>query len=174
MDNEFKILDPSPGLPVAVAFLVEKEGKTYYAYEWQHPAVAATVVLRCTETERFLLILREHEPFAKQFAFPGGFLDVGKERIEETASRELFEEAGVSIPPEELVLVDVRSDPNRDPRDHAFDIAFYAEVESEAAVAMDETLEVRWFSSHELNNKNDFAFDHSELWMNVKKLLEID
>jgi len=173
MKESLSITPRDPSLPVSVAFIVEREGKKYYAYEWQHPAVAASVVLRAVKSGRFLLIKREHEPEANKYAFPGGFLDVGQEKIEETAARELLEEAGVTIPADELSLIDVRSDPHRDPRDHAFDIGYYGEIDDEEATAMDETLEVRWFSPEDLDEAEDLAFDHNILWKNTKNLLEL-
>ncbi len=168
-----KILPSPNGLPGSVSFIVEKDEKTYYAYEWQHPSVAATVVLRNSLSGKFLLIRRAHPPFENHLAFPGGFLDVGKESIEETASRELKEETGISIPPTELTLIDVRSHPNRDPRDHAFDIAYFAETTTDNAKALDETLEVVWLDKSEVDERMDLAFDHDILWKNTKDLLEI-
>lgn len=161
------ILPPEAGSPPANLFRVEgADGKIYYAYEYPHPAVAATVVLHDTDRNAFLLILRAHEPFYNHYAFPGGFLEVGKESIEETAVRELEEETGVRLSTHELTLVDVRSHPLRDPRDHVFDIAYYARAKQVEAAALDEASAYRWMTANELGTIQ-LAFDHKVLWERV-------
>jgi 8-oxo-dGTP diphosphatase len=162
------ILPPEPGAPIGNAFRVRAaDGEVYYAYRYPHPAVAATVVVFDRSRSAYLLIRRSFEPYKDYFAFPGGFLDVGRERIEQTAARELLEEAGVAVDPSELQLVDVRSDPHRDPRDHVFDIAFYISVDRATARALDEASAYRWATADELDAL-PFAFDHAELWSHVR------
>ncbi len=162
-----RMLPPEPGSPPANLFRVEgTDGKIFYAYEYPHPAVAATVVLHDIGRNAFLVILRAHEPFCDHYAFPGGFLEVGKESIEETAVRELEEETGVRLSTDELTLVDVRSHPLRDPRDHVFDIAFYARATQVEAAALDEASAYRWMTADELG-AIQLAFDHKILWDRV-------
>jgi ADP-ribose pyrophosphatase YjhB (NUDIX family) len=48
-----------------------------------------------------LCIRRDIEPGKGKLALPGGFIDVG-ETWQEAAARELFEEAGITIDPEEV------------------------------------------------------------------------
>jgi 8-oxo-dGTP diphosphatase len=164
-----EFLPPEPGAPKANLFRVRGPGdKIYYAYEFPHPAVAASVVLHDTARKAVLLIRRAIEPFHGHYAFPGGFLAVGEESIEETAARELLEETGVSIPSAALRLIDVRSHPDRDPRDHVFDIAFYAETEGVEARAGDETSAYRWVSTAEVGGLR-LAFDHELLWQHVRE-----
>ncbi|MEO6087799.1 MAG: NUDIX domain-containing protein [Umezawaea sp.] len=62
-----------------------------------------------------LVVERGNEPFAGQFALPGGFLR-GGESLDETAARELREETGVGTEKLHLQQVGVYSDPDRDPR----------------------------------------------------------
>lgn len=162
-----RILPPEPGAPPANLFRVEgPDGKICYAYEFPHPSVAATVVLHDVARKAFLLILRAHEPYRNHYAFPGGFLEVGKESIEETAVRELEEETGVKLSTDALTLVDVRSHPKRDPRDHVFDIAYYAQAENVEAAALDEAAGYRWITANELEDIQ-LAFDHRLLWERV-------
>ena len=166
-----EILPPEPDAPAASEFRVRgSDGAIYYAYRFPHPAVAAAVVLWDRSRQAFLLIKREHDPFKDHYTFPGGFMDVGKERIEETAARELFEEAGVEVSPGDLQLIDIRSDPERDPRDHVLDISFYAEVDAAEATALDEATEARWFRPDEIDGLR-LAFDHAELWRRVRDWL---
>ena len=57
---------------------------------YKKPAVAATVAVFAKNKKSFLMIKRRTEPFKDKYAFPGGFLDVGKETVYQTAIRELF------------------------------------------------------------------------------------
>ncbi|MEM8487622.1 MAG: NUDIX hydrolase [Bacteroidota bacterium] len=172
MTKEFgesgKILPPAPGAPVANVFMVEAvNGKQYYAYEFPHPSVAATVVLFDISKNSFLLIERDINPFKGCFAFPGGFLDVGKEEIEDAAVRELYEETGIRLDRSKLQLIDVRSHPKRDPRDHIFDIAYFATVDHADAIAGDEVSAYKWAQKDEIDALA-LAFDHDVLWGRVK------
>ncbi|MEK6758101.1 MAG: NUDIX hydrolase, partial [Nanoarchaeota archaeon] len=79
---------------------------------------ASTVDLIVFFDGGIILIKRKHEPFKDCWALPGGFLELGKETLEQAAVRELFEETSLITNPEELKLVGVYSDPRRDPRGH--------------------------------------------------------
>ncbi len=163
-----KLVPPAPGEPKANVFRVEaKDGKLYYAYEFPHPSVAASVVLYDLSRQAFLLIKRSTHPFWGYYAFPGGFIDVGREEIEDAAVRELHEEADVKISRDILQLIDVRSSPDRDPRDHIFDIAYYAEVQHAEARVGEEVSDLAWLQAEEID-KVDLAFDHKMLWERVK------
>ena len=163
-----EILPPLPDAAGGNAFRVKAgNGKVYYAYEFPHPSVAATVVLFDKAKSAFLLVKRSTHPFFGYYAFPGGFLEVGKEEIEDAAVRELSEEAGVNLHRDLLELVDVRSHPQRDPRDHIFDIAFFAKAENIDAYAGDEVSDYVWATLEEVDTMQ-LAFDHAELWANVK------
>lgn len=163
-----EILAPLPNAAGGNAFRVRTQnGKTYYAYEFPHPSVAATVVLYDVSKQAYLLVKRSNDPYAGHYAFPGGFLEVGEEEIEDAAVRELFEEAGVTLEREKLELIDVRSHPSRDPRDHVFDIAYYAEEEDVEALVGDEVSAFLWASADEIDDL-PLAFDHDVLWIRVK------
>ena len=77
--------------------------------------------------KRVLLIRRKNAPHAGTYALPGGFVDIG-ETVEVACRREVLEETGVEV--EELRLVGVYSDPNRDSRGHTVSIAFTAVLAS--------------------------------------------
>jgi 8-oxo-dGTP diphosphatase len=66
-----------------------------------------------------VLVKRAFDPFKGYWALPGGFLRFGK-TIEETAIQEAKEETGLDIEIERLV--NVSSDPQRDPRGHVISI----------------------------------------------------
>jgi ADP-ribose pyrophosphatase YjhB (NUDIX family) len=58
-----------------------------------------------------LCVRRDIEPARGELALPGGFLDVG-ETWQEGCARELREETGVSIDPQEIRLFQTLSDPH--------------------------------------------------------------
>ncbi|MFK7846958.1 MAG: NUDIX domain-containing protein [Rhodothermales bacterium] len=163
-----EIRPPYPDAAGGNVFMAKaRNGKSYYAYEFPHPSVAATVVVYDTARDAFLLIKRSTHPFFAHYAFPGGFLEVGKEEIEDAAIRELREEAGVLLDRKDLQLIDVRSHPKRDPRDHIFDIAYFATSENVQAQVGEEVSAFVWASKEEIDAMQ-LAFDHDELWANVK------
>lgn len=142
----------------------EKEFLENYNIEkYERPSVTADVaafMIRRTEEESYrkepgsrlslLLVKRGGFPFKGCWALPGGFLQ-GDETIEECAMREIEEETNVT--PSALMLVNVFSDPGRDPRGWVISNAF-ASIISESAVsemAGDDAEDARWF---------DVSFEH--------------
>jgi ADP-ribose pyrophosphatase YjhB (NUDIX family) len=108
----------------------------YNINDYERPSVAADVVTFGISTEessnkrhshikklKLLLIKRKEQPFAQQYALPGGFLRKG-ETIEQTALRELEEETGV----ENIKLINsgVYSAPDRDSRGWIISVSFLA------------------------------------------------
>ena len=77
---------------------------------------------------------------------------------------ELLEETGVAVNAEDLVQIDLRSTPGRDPRDHVIDVGFYGEVTGAAAQAGDDAAAIRWAAPEEIG-RLALAFDHNELWL---------
>lgn len=86
------------------------------------PSLTVDTIIRYPDGE-IVLIKRGHEPFAGQWAIPGGFVEYG-ETVEEAAVREANEETGLDIRLEKLV--GVYSDPARDPRGHTVSVVFLA------------------------------------------------
>lgn len=121
---------------------------------------ASTVDLIVPREGGLLLVRRKHEPFEDDWAFPGGFLNNGKESLEEAGCRELFEETTLMTDPNNLKLVGVYSSPKRDPRGHV--IAHVYEVLQYAGVpkAADDAAEVRVYKE----KPEKMAFDHSQIW----------
>src|SRR5437016_2877730 len=65
--------------------------KKKHTYDFPRPSLTVDLVLITTESRpRVLLIQRRDEPFAGQWAFPGGFVDEN-EPLEAGARRELKE-----------------------------------------------------------------------------------
>jgi 8-oxo-dGTP diphosphatase len=104
-----------------------KSGRTFI-YPFAKSDCTASVCLLFDGGTQALVIERLHEPEKGKNAFPGGFLRVFLETVEECAYRELAEESGLKMLPGELVLVDIRSAPWRDPRSHIVDAGYAALV----------------------------------------------
>jgi 8-oxo-dGTP diphosphatase len=115
------------------------------------------VVLSPAAPPSVLLIQREHEPFAGQWALPGGFVEE-REQVAEAAPRELAEETGLRVAPESLELLGVYDTPDRDPRGWSVSVVYRARVGGEHAVSgSDDAREARWFRTDALPQ---LAFDH--------------
>src|SRR5206468_11763707 len=88
------------------------------------PALTTDCVIFDNEG-RVLLIRRKNEPFKGGYALPGGFVDIG-ETVEAACRREVSEEAGFEV--DDLSLIGVYSNPNRDPRGHTVSVAYLARL----------------------------------------------
>ncbi|MHC5058759.1 MAG: NUDIX domain-containing protein [Planctomycetota bacterium] len=108
-----------------------------------------------------LLIRRANEPFKGSWALPGGFVEMDED-VPDAASRELREETGLEIPPEELVEVGVFGRPGRDPRGRTISVVYAARVSAGRgrARAGDDAAEAEWFDAGALPG---LAFDHAEV-----------
>ena len=129
--------------------------------EYPKAAMSATVCVYHQPTKNFLLIRRGRDPFKGELAFPGGFLDAYKENIYQTAVRELREETGMSIVVGYLTLLDIRSNPDRDPRDHVIDVGFLVIDDGplDNIKADDDADEIVWVDKGRIGH-TPLAFDH--------------
>ena len=86
------------------------------------PYLAVDGIIKIFEKDRFkgiVLIERKNPPFG--LALPGGFVEVG-ERVEDALIREMKEETTLNVKIERLL--NVYSDPKRDPRFHTASCVF--------------------------------------------------
>ena len=114
----------------------------------------------CIRDGAVLLIERGWPPHQGMLALPGGHVDPG-ETSRRAAARELFEETGVGVDAEELVLVGVYDDPARDPRGRYVTVAYLVTVPSDTtARASGDAAAVQWVP---LAETTDLAFDHSKI-----------
>jgi ADP-ribosylglycohydrolase/ADP-ribose pyrophosphatase YjhB (NUDIX family) len=130
-------------------------------YRYARPAVASDIIVLDREPTptRILLIERKNDPFAGQWAFPGGFVDEGEDPLH-AAARELREETGVA----DLPLRPFRfyGHPDRDPRGHCISCTFttHADPATIAPLAADDAAAVKWFPLADLPA---LAFDHATI-----------
>jgi nicotinate (nicotinamide) nucleotide adenylyltransferase len=120
---------------------------------------ASTVDLIVPYDKGIVLIERKDSPFKGYWALPGGYLENGKESLEEAAVRELKEETHLIASPESLELIGVYSDPKRDPRGHVISHAFKVNDYSGEIFADSDAVRFDIFST--LPEK--LAFDHAKI-----------
>lgn len=128
------------------------------------PLLAVDIVIK-TKDDRIVFIKRLNPPFKGFFALPGGFVEYG-EKVEEAAIREAKEETGLDV--EDLRLIGVYSDPNRDPRGHVVSIAFLAKEKGGVLKASSDAKEVTALKEP----PEKLAFDHELILRDAKKMLE--
>ncbi len=141
-----------------------------YNYDFPKPSVCVDCVIFGYEPGnplKVLLIKRANEPFAGDWALPGGFVDEQEDLIA-AAKRELEEETGMrDVFIEQLYTFGT---PYRDPRGWTISVAHYALVNLHAHLveAADDATDVGWFN---INQLPKLAFDHSEIMgMAVERL----
>ena len=132
-----------------------------YTYEYPRSALTVDCVVFGLDDEdlKVLLIRRGIEPFAGQWALPGGFVQID-ETVEAAAMRELFEEADVeNVFLEQLYTF---SQIDRDPRERVISVAYYALVKmsDHRLKAATDALEAAWFST---DGMPALAFDHEKI-----------
>ncbi|MFF3214029.1 NUDIX domain-containing protein [Streptomyces sp. NPDC002886] len=114
----------------------------------------------CLRGDDVLLIERGWDPHKGLLALPGGHVDEG-ETAQSAAVRELWEETGVRVREEDLTLIGVYDQPDRDPRGRYVSAAYLVTVpEGTRAQAGDDAAAVQW---KPLANPGPLAFDHSTI-----------
>jgi len=133
-----------------------------YTYEYPRPALTVDCIIfgwDGTRELKVLLIQRGNDPFKGQWAFPGGFVDMGED-LETAALRELEEETGMKdVFIEQLFTFGA---PNRDPRGRVVSVAYFALVnlKEHKIAAADDADDAQWFSVADLPK---LAFDHEQI-----------
>ncbi len=102
-----------------------------------------------------VLVKRGTEPYKGKWALPGGFVRYG-EKADEAAAREAEEETGLKVGVRKLI--NVYSDPKRDPRGHTVSICFAADVVGGKLTAGSDAAEARVFKKIPWT---ELAFDHA-------------
>lgn len=143
--------------------------KGQYTYEYPHPAVTADCIVFGYDGKelKVLLIKRGKEnnasttAYVGEWALPGGFLDVEKDKtIAHTAARELKEETGLKLSVRDFKEVGTFSDINRDPRERVITVAHYALVKLAEVKAATDAEKAEWYSWKDIPH---LAFDHDKI-----------
>ena len=129
----------------------------------KNPTPTVDVILQ--KGERILLVRRKKDPFAMQFALPGGFINEG-ETAEQAGKREIQEETGLDV--EIIYLLGVYSDPKRDPRGHILSVVFVGTIVSGKEKAGDDASDIDWIDLNDIQAKN-LAFDHNMILQDYKQ-----
>lgn len=133
----------------------------------EHPRIDVTVdVVALTEVDgalHVLVVRRGSPPFEGQWALPGGYLEVD-EGVAPAAARELSEETGIELDPDELRQLGAYGAPDRDPRNRTISVAHLAELDERAEVhGGSDAAEAAWRPVAELLEEDALAFDHATI-----------
>jgi 8-oxo-dGTP diphosphatase len=142
-----------------------------FTYDFPRPMVTVDVAVFARTGRRLdvALIQRGHDPFAGQWAFPGGFIEMDENLID-SARRELLEETGIQA--RWLTPACFAGDPGRDPRGRTVSAVFYTLLpERPEARAGDDAARVEWFP---IEKPPQMAFDHGEVFTAVLEQLAKD
>lgn len=142
-----------------------------YEYEFPKADVTADVVVFTIHGMMLKVLLgrRRDDPFKGSWAIPGGFLDPGKESIDEAAARELLEETNLGADRLYLEQLYTFGAPDRDPRGHVVSISYYALVSPELVHTVrpnDDLKELKWWTVPDVIGETGrvlLAFDHDEI-----------
>lgn len=126
--------------------------------EFINPGVTVDVIVNYKD-KGVVLIKRKYEPFKDYWAIPGGFLDAGRETLEDAAVRELREETSLLVKKDDLKLMRVSSTPGRDPRGPTVSTIYYTNKVEGTLHAADDAKEIDVFKV--LPEK--MAFDHANI-----------
>lgn len=140
-----------------------------FSYQYPHPAITTDIVIFTVQSEKLevLLIKRKLEPFANNWAIPGGFLDLDED-IDVCASRELEEETGIKdVYLEQLYTF---GKVGRDPRERIVSVAYFAlaAMQNQNVQAGDDADETKWVAFDDLPT---LAFDHAEILVMARQRL---
>ena len=132
-----------------------------FQYRYPRPALTVDcVVFGFDEGDlQVLLIQRLSEPFAEQWALPGGFVEM-TETLNQAARRELAEETGITrVFLEQLYTF---GEVDRDPRERVVSVAYYALVKlaDHRVRAASDALNAAWFG---VDDTPTLAFDHAHI-----------
>jgi len=141
-----------------------------FEYEFKMAGNTATMIIINRKTNEILLGKRsdDSDAFAGWWSLPGGFLNVGDERLKTVASRETMEECDLTIDEDAWTIFYIDDEPRSDPRyDQVVNNCFYAFIgDEEAATAKpgDDLQELKWVNTWQAH-QTELAFAHNEIVM---------
>lgn len=133
------------------------------------PLCSVDVAIFAAVDDRLQLLLVQRmetpgEPFPGQWALPGGFVDVDRDRdLEATARRKLVEKTGLRSP--YLEQLGSWGDARRDPRGWSATHAYFALIPAEGVTLSPgaNAVDVGWFAVTGDGVKPKLAFDHARV-----------
>ena len=138
-----------------------------YQYAYPRPAVTVDAVIFSTAepTPRVLLIQRKHDPYAGNWALPGGFIEMD-EPLGTAVRRELKEETGLEGVT--LSQLGAYGDVERDPRGRTISIVYWGRIASPPTdlVADSDAAALSWFA---VDSLPPLAFDHTQIIADARK-----
>lgn len=126
--------------------------------DYKKPSLTADIFI-FDDDFNFILIKRENDPYKDCWALPGGFVEYG-ESVENAAIREAKEETSIDV--ELIDLVNVYSEPDRDPRGHTVTVAYTAKGDFKTRAADSDAKDIGVFTQDDLENL-EIAFDHRKI-----------
>lgn len=110
--------------------------------------------------DKLLMIKRAIKPYKNHWVLPGGHVENG-ERVEETLKREVLEEVGINLD-NEFEIIQVYSDPDRDPRGRTVSCAYFSKKEDINSIKLNkESDKFKFYSFDNLPDK--IGFDHRQI-----------
>lgn len=149
-------------------------------------AVTVDIVILTVRDRRLqvVAIRRGKPPFLGRLALPGGFVQP-HENLVQAAVRELHEEAGLEVHPDDLLQVGAYGDPERDPRMRVVSVAYAALVadlpepqggSDAASAALHDVMPLLGLADAAPSNEKALAFDHrlilGDAVQRVRRLIE--
>jgi 8-oxo-dGTP diphosphatase len=131
----------------------------FRAWAGSKPTACAVVV---DDRGRVLLVRRAGEPFRGYWDLPGGFLEEGEQPLG-GIRRELREETGLEVEPEEFVGVWMDRYGDAEDAHATLNLYWTARVLRGEPRAADDVTELRWFGPEELPPADELAFHIAEV-----------
>lgn len=141
--------------------------------EWISRAIASfAIVLGTHDSNKYVLAVTRGEgtpdpEFIGKWCLPCGYLDFD-ETIKQSISREVFEETGMNINPDNWECIYMNDEPSADKRQNVV-FGFKTVIEdidawelSDIASEPDEVSDIQWIPVEEIDNL-EWAFNHKEI-----------
>jgi 8-oxo-dGTP diphosphatase len=133
--------------------MVDHSNRIFDVHYPNYPRVAVGAVV--FKEDKVLLVLRGKPPAEKQWAIPGGCVELG-ETLQEAAEREIAEETGIVIQAKNPIYTFdvIEHDERGHIRFHYVIVDLAADYVSGELRAGDDAVDVSWISSKDLNSRN--------------------
>jgi len=140
--------------------------ENYNIHDFDVPLTTVDMTIFTIKDDKLqaLLVKRAQHPALGEWALPGGFIDMEKDKsLDDTARRKLQEKTGVDTP--YLEQVATFGGTKRDPRGWSVTVAYFALISAEELTLKgnESSEEVAWVPVKELRSNYQLAFDHQTI-----------